>query len=559
MLHLAVPLIVIASAAATAAGAQKPASAVVPAGTATLRGHVVAADTGRPLRKARVLLFLREGNERRETTTDDAGAYEFKQLRAGRYNVSASRVNYLYGIYGVGADHAVEAVELRDGQTVYGIDFTLRRGGVVTGVILDEFGEPASDVEVALERFETSQGQRRLAPATGTVITNDIGEFRLYGINPGQYYLSARWRNPAQPFLRDSAAARTAYAPIYFPGTVVESEAQRLTLRAGQVIEGIVMTLQPIKAWRVSGTVTGSDGKPLDSAMILVSSVEVSPNASRGFTAPVRPDGAFTINGLAPGSYTVRAQRGMMMPGDVPEEASTTVTVIDADVDDVRLAAVKPSTLSGRIVVDPAAAPSLPKDLTLSARPISSVGSAVIFVPPTRVGDDFAFELKSYPGSTRIALGAGFDQTVAGWAVRAIRVNGIDVTDAIEVKPNQNISGIDVELTNKLTAVAGVVKDTRGDAVKRYTAVAFAQDRNKWASPRYASSGHPGADGRFTIRGLPAGEYYIAAVDALEPGQERDAAFFERLRASATAISLNDAETKDLQLRVVVASALPAR
>jgi hypothetical protein len=74
------------------------------------------------------------------------------------------------------------------------------------------------------------------------------------------------------------------------------------------------------------------------------------------------------------------------------------------------------------------------------------------------------------------------------------------------------------------------------------------------------SSGYPGADGRFTMRGLPPGEYYIAAVDTLEPGQERDAVFFERLRASATAFSLNDdAEVKNLQLRVVPASALPER
>jgi len=559
MLDATVPLMVIAAAAALATGAQAPASLPVPPATATLRGHVVAADSGRPLRKAHVRIFLRDSNTSFDTTTDDGGAYEFTRLRAGRYNLSASRTNYLHGIYGLTADRGIEAIELRDGQTVDGIDITLRRAGVVTGVIVDEFGEPASDVQIALERFESVEGQRRLAPVTRSVTTNDIGEFRLYGIEPGQYYLSARWRNPGGLMFRDSAAARATYAPIYFPGTVNASEARRLTLRAGQAIEGIVMTLQPIKAWRVTGTVTASDGTPLSSGMIIVSQPDVSPNAAGELSAPIQSDGAFALNGVAPGSYTLRAQRMMMTRDEVPEEAVTTVTVIDADVDDVRLAAMKPSTLRGRIVVDPAAASSLPKDLTVSARPVSSGASSTVFVPPTRVGDDFSFELKAYPGSTRLALGSGFGPGPAGWVIRSIHANGIDVTDAIEVKANQNISGIDVELTNKLTTVVGVVTDTRGDAVKRYTAIAFAQDRNKWTNPRYTSSGYPGADGRFTMRGLPSGEYYIAAVDTLDPGQERDAALFERLRASATAFSLNDAETKELQLRVAPASASPER
>src|SRR5258708_18589019 len=176
--------------------------------------------------------------------------------------------------------------------------------------------------------------------------------------------------------------------------------------------------------------------------------------------------------------------------------------------------------------------------------------------PPARVSDDLAFETKSPPGLMRITLGGGFKASPAGWAVRSIRVNGADVTDTgIDIKPNEDISGIELELTNKITTISGLVRNSRGDVSKDYTTIVFAQDKEKWtANTRYQSSGRPDQDGRFKISGLPPGEYYIIAVDRLEQGQSSDPDFLDSVRSGATSLSLREGETRSVDLRLTSAT-----
>src|SRR2546428_13195967 len=137
-------------------------------GTATLRGHVVAADTGQPLRKAQVRIFAAELRENRMATTDGDGKYEFKELPAGRYNVSASKGSYVGLQYGQQRPFEPgKPLEILDRQTVEKVDFSLPRGGVITGRILDEFGEPLPDAQVMAQRYQNIGGRRRLGPAGG--------------------------------------------------------------------------------------------------------------------------------------------------------------------------------------------------------------------------------------------------------------------------------------------------------------------------------------------------------------------------------------------------------
>jgi Carboxypeptidase regulatory-like domain len=522
-----------------------------PPGTATLRGHVFAADTGLPLRKAQVRIMANDIRENRMVSTNESGAYEFKDVRAGRYTVMASKGSYVNMSYGQQRPtDSAKPIEILDHQTVERLDLMLPSGGVITGRVVDEFGEPASEIQVATERFQVVQGQRRLFPTGRPVMTNDVGEFRLFGIPPGQYYLSATWRNTNGFNPNGSPSERTAYAPIYYPGTIAANEAQRLTVSAGQQIDNLVMVLKPIKASRISGTAIGSDGKPLTPAMIMVmqSNVGFGSMTSGG---QVRPDGTFTVGGLAPGTYTVRAQRmGPMVDGQ--EAATATVTVTGEDLADVHLVAAKPTTLSGRVIVDSAAASSLPRQLMIRAFPTNFAGMGPV-PAPARVSDDLTFEIKSTPGVMRLSLmGNSFGQPPDGWSIRFVRLNGVDVTDAgIEFKPNEDVTGVEVELTNKVTTVSGTVKTSRGELSKEYTAIVFAQDKEKWTgNARYQSAGRPDQDGRFKITGLPPGEYYVVAVDRLEPDQSRDPDFLERARSRAVSLSLREGETKTLELRL---------
>ena len=510
-------------------------------GTATLRGHVFAGDSGQPLRKAQVRATAPDIRETRLATTDAEGRYELKEVRAGRYTISASKGSYVGLSYGQQRPtDAGKPLEILDNQAVERVDFTLPRGSVITGRIVDEYGEPMSEVQIAPQRYQFSQGQRRLVPTGRSASTDDMGEFRLFGIPPGQYYLSATWRNQNYPMNNED---KTAYAPMYFPGTDNPAQAQRITLAAGQELNDLVMALKPMRATRVTGSAMTSDGRPMTGMMMITQSTGFGFNSS---ASQIRPDGTFTVNGLAPGEYTLRAQPNG--PRDPDAEAATLkITATGDDIVDVHLVGTKPSIASGRVVVDPSAAAALPPGLMVMAQP-TEPGAMPMGINPGKMNDDGSFELRVSPGRMRI----GLMNQPAGWTIRSVLLNGIDVTDSgVEFKPNENVSGIEVELTNKLTTITGLVTNARGETVKEFSAIAFSQDRERWKGfGRYQGAGRPDQDGRFKISGLPPGDYYIVAVDKIDPGQWSDPDFLDAIRTKATAISIREGDIRTVDLKL---------
>ena len=514
-------------------------------GTATIRGRVLAADTGQPLRKAQVRV-AGEMRENRLATTDADGKYEFKLLPAGRYNISASKGSYVGLQYGQQRPFEPgKPLEILDGQTVEKVDFALPRGGVITGRILDEFGEPLADAQVAAQRYQNMGGRRRLVPAGRPAMTNDIGEFRLFAIPPGQYYLSATLRNFGMMGDTDD---RSGYAPTYFPGTANMAEAQKVTIGLGQTVSDISMALMPTRTARITGTAFDLQGRPFVGVVMAMPRGD-SMMMMFGPPGQIKPDGSFSINGLAPGNYMLQTQGG----GPDGDSASTEVTVSGDDVDGIRLVASKPSKAAGRIIVDAAAAQALrPSALRVVVQP------AVFDMPmmggmpgPAVVNDDLTFELKTRPGRMKVALGG----PAAGWTIRAVRYRGIDVTDSgIEFRANEDITDIEVELTNRVTDLSGLVTNGRGAAVKDYSVVVFAQDRDKWtANSRYLRTGRPDQDGRFKITGLPPGEYHIVAIDYVDPNEWTEPDYLERVRSKATSVTIGEGETKSVDLRISTA------
>jgi hypothetical protein len=521
-------------------------------GTAILRGRVLAADSGQPLRKAQVQLFasgpgVNVPAQNRATSTDGDGRYQFKELPAGRYTISASKGSYIALSYGQQRPNEPgKPLEILAGQTVEKVDFALPLGGILTGRILDEFGDPAESAQVAPMQSRTVQGRAQLVNAGRMSLTNDLGEFRIIGVPPGQYYLSATLRGAMTPYF--DSDDRSGYAPTYYPGTPSLTEAQRLTVAVGQAISDLVLTLVPTRTARVTGLALDSQGRSMTTGSVMVT----QRNNGVGFMSTmggfVKPDGSFMVSGLAPGDYTltVTTPGGF---GDSPELATAQVTVAGQDINGVQIIAVKPSTLIGRIVVsDAAAAQTLqPGAIRLAATP-KDPESGRFPGGPGHVNDDGTFTIKARPGPARIVLTG----PLPGWTLKAVRLNGLDLTDiGVDVKASEDISGLEVELTNRLTNVSGLVTTGRGEAVTDYFALIFPQDRQEWVGPsRFFRVGRPDQDGRFKVSGLPAGEYYAIAVDVVDPNDERNPDFLDRASTRALRFSLNDAETKTLDLKL---------
>jgi hypothetical protein len=297
--------------------------------------------------------------------------------------------------------------------------------------------------------------------------TNDIGEFRVYGLSPGQYYVSATLRNAV---VGTDTSDRTGYAATFYPGTGSVAEAQRLTIEQGHTSAGINLTLLPIRTARVSGLALDADGKPFAGAMIGAMQ-RVGGMQMGGFImTPVPPDGRFTINGLTPGEYTVRAS----VPSG--EMATADITVSGTDISDVQLVVAKPSIVRGRVLfagATPAANAPSPTVLDLGAVRDWRIGQIVR--SPARIKDDGTFEISMPAG--HVLLRAAPTGGQSPWRLNRVLFQDIDVGDSgIDVAPNATIENVIVEMTNRTNEASGRVTDADGTTVRDCFVIVFAQD-----------------------------------------------------------------------------------
>jgi hypothetical protein len=265
----------------------------------------------------------------------------------------------------------------------------------------------------------------------------------------------------------------------------------------------------------------------------------------------IRPDGTFSIGGLAPGEYMIRTM-GLGGP-DAMSGATAKVTLNGADIEGLRLVPTVLSTISGKVSIDPASGGSLKLDtirlMTMPKDP-SDMSFAMSQQPPQAVKPDGTFELKASQGTLSLNL----LQTPPNWMLKSVKRNGTDVLEnGLDVRVGEDVDNVEVVITDRLPELSGSVADERGRPVLEFTTIAFPQQPTPPGSMARSSIGRADQDGRFKIRPLRAGSYYVVAVDYVEQGQWLDPEYLERLRPSATRVTIGDAETKSIDLKVVKA------
>ena len=556
-------------------------------GTGRIKGRLVAAETGVPVRRAQVRLSGTDVMPQM-ATTDNEGAYEFRDLPAGRFTVTATKSGFVSVGYGQTRPfESGKPIDLAEGQVLDRADITMPKGSVIAGRILDEFGEPLADASVSALRSTWSNGRRRLQATGRTALTNDLGQYRIYGLPPGEYYVTATLRGGAQEMMvmeleavaavRSGVAAarvgaeppRSGYAPTYYPGTPNGAEAQRLSVALGQEAQNTDFALVPVRLARISGTVIGSDGRPLSGVM--VNAVPRSSGVTNvlfpsGGTSRTDQSGNFTLNGVAPGEYTLNAQGAQTITSSEggrtmvftmrttaggadggSEFGSIPLSVAGDDLANVVIATSKGTSASGKVIYEGGSAPSR-NTLRISAASADTEGPMLMVGASSSVTAEGTFEIRGLAGPRIFRV----TNVPSGWVLKAIRHNGTDITDEeVDINPAQPISGLEVVLTNRTTEVSGTVK-AGNDPATDYTVVIFSDDPSKWAAPmsRHVASARPSQTGRFEIKNLPAGSYYAVALEYIPQGDWNDPEVLDRLKARAERFSLDEGEVKTLDLRL---------
>lgn len=519
-------------------------------GTAILRGYVIAADSGVPVRRAVVRAMSQDGRGGGMTTTDADGRFEIKELLGGKYSLSVSKAGFVSTQYGQRrADQQGTTLEILDGQLVDKIGFSLPRGGVITGRVLDEFGEPIAGAQMTALRSRYFQGSRRLMPS-GNATTDDIGGFRLFGLAPGDYYVSGALRDYTMNMPGTATATgMEGYAPTYYPGTPNAAEAQRVTVKVGAETTNVTFSLAATKLARITGRVVSSTGEPVVQAVVMVNQIDRQAfGMGMGFGGgATRSDGSFQLTGISSGSYNLIARPRTGMDPNA-EFGEARVTVAGEDVDGVLIVTGRGALARGIVRTDDNSAPSFrPELVSIFAQPIEpevmfSAGNA-------KVSPDWTFEMTGLSGRRRFSANVGENPD---WSIKAIILNGQDITDGeVEFVPGQVVEGFELVLTRRRTELSGAIVDDNGKPDTNATVVAFAQDSKRWTGvSRYVRTARPNQDGRYTLRVVPE-DYFVIAVRDIEPGEWQDPEVLDKLRESAQRVSFNEGETKVQDLKTI--------
>jgi hypothetical protein len=526
-------------------------------GTAAIVGRVTNLETGGPLRRAVIRITSRTLPSDRRVSTNSDGRYEVRDLPAGEYSLKAERGGYLTLAWGQRRFGEVgKPLQLGEGQTVKAIDFALPRLGVISGRVVDDTGEPIAKVGVWAMQFGRHQGARRLIPFVvpeeccwrgAHTATDENGEYSLV-LPSGEFVVMAQSRE-TWPLESDTTQV-FGYPPSFYPGVIEPTEAQGIKVGVGQEVVNIDFALLPARTSRVSGTVFNAAGAPVANESVTLSQEVMGPQGGSIFspnTAQTGPDGRFLVSTVQAGEYllAVRAAAANDQPA---QEARQMIQVAGIDIDGLVIVTGSGGTVRGQVASDDGTPVPGVDRLVVRARPLTWAArmSTLASSGNGRVNADGTFEVKAV-GPVVLSIG-----TLTGdWTLKTVALNGRDLADdPIDVRHGETLNGVRVVLTNRPTHLLGALLDEKREPADG-TVVVFPEETSRWRDDsRTVRAARPDQRGEFSIKGLPAGKYLIAAVDYVQDGQWYDPEFLADLRPRAERLSLADAESKRIDLTI---------
>lgn len=300
-----------------------------PKGAVAISGRVTNEASGDPVPRAlvevQILDFGRQGLAEGKSVqsnptpvfTDSSGEFHFSDLPPGFMSISVSRPYF---------QNKVERIQVEAGSK--GVSISLTPLGVVAGTVTDDEGKPIPGVDIILYNASIVLG-RRILSQSRNVITDDLGQYRLWNLSPGTYFLKAAGRGRGTMLYSSEAlpsfSAAESFVPVFFGGTTDIRTARSIDPRSGsEATANFRLALQPVR--KIRGTVTGMT--LFQNATFQLFDKQENLVASRAVLSVAA--GGFQLLDVLPGAYTVRITQGA---GDAQVYGEAEVTVGDTDVD----------------------------------------------------------------------------------------------------------------------------------------------------------------------------------------------------------------------------------
>ena len=535
-------------------------------GTATIEGRIVDGN-GMSIPHATVLLLQ---NEKRgvsiATRSDAAGRWVFQKVPAGSFLIGATRVGSIgFNTATIGQAGALVTLHVAAGSRTEDVVLTARRGGTISGMLVDEFGDPASALVLAASSMRPERSSEPVvivsrpggAQVFGQPGSADArGRYRIAGLSPGEYLVRVLSIDPTmsktEVHFTDPAGQDRILSPgsVFYPGVPTASQASKVTVTEGGEATGVDLTVRPVPMTQITVTTTAS--RPVGEIQLQqIQFEEPQPTLEN----EIWMTGTTVTLDARPGRYRLLAF------AEVALNAETAVRLwasAEVDADSSIPAAVdmhlEPgANISGRIVfegtesnrqnAEARLAPVSPLRFLPANKRLPTDGKT-IFEAATGI-----FSIEGILPGRYVIQAAGGVPGQPLWTLKAAMIGSRDVLDEpIDLRPGEEIENLRLTVTDRMTDLSGKVGDASTRPVSFEWVLVFSADRKHWwPGSRRIRSVRPDAAGAYTIRGLPAGSYVVTVVP--DPAVLMDPAKLSALAATGTRVTLAEGERKVQDLR----------
>ncbi len=491
---------------------------------------------------------LQSVNDRSHTfsgVTDSGGHFELRGIEPGRYRLRVIRNGYVTQEYGQRTPMDPGAIlSLRPGQDFKDLLFRLSPAGVISGRIQNQNSEPLPWVRVSALRASFQRGKRTLSTEV-TVLTNDLGEYRLFGLRPGRYFLSATYK-PGQKF-EDAAdegdaedTGKSGYVPTYYPGSTDPSKAISIPIKLGEDISSIDLLLEPTAVYSVRGHVNNLPGhRDANGAMLILEprSTGLGWTVAPRQTIVSKPDGLFEFPDILPGSYILTC---FWFEEGKRYQARQFVEVTTLDAEGIQLTLAGGIDIRGQLSWDPK--PGL--DNGVMTVMVRLADTAFQYGAQARVPLGGAFVLRDVSdGLYRLTTNG---QTQDSY-LKSIRYGGMEVSDDEFNVVRGAQATLEVTLSSHGARVQGKVTDADGVPAVGVWVVLVPDEahRNQFRLYKQRTTDQAGS---FDFRGIAPGDYKLFSWEEVESNTWQDPEFLKPFEQKGQTISLREDSNKSVNV-----------
>jgi hypothetical protein len=533
-----------------------------PAEKCRIEGTVLNAVSGQPVRKAQVSLTPATGGEPISGATDSHGAYALANVAPGVYKLQISHDGYLSQNYGAkrpGGEAKGDTLELAPGSVKTGIDLQMTPLGAMMGHIRDEDGDPVRQVEITVLAYGYGPSGRSLQ-VRGNSQTDASGEYRIFDLPPGAYYLYAKPTSAQMPAI---AQAGETYPAAYYPNATLPSQAAAIDLAAGQEQRGMDFVLHPIATAFIRGRVIKPAGGEDCTTALKPEPDDASPHAAstRGIEVDTRGNvaarsivwtGSFVIatnhavdrlldkgetfefRNVPVGSHTLTATCNV---GDQEYSVKMAIELEAPGRENLELRPVGPSSVTGQIRIEG----DLDRKLSETQVSLDALRGPTFWDPHNQTAGDGQFSFLLPPDVYHINIGAPSELYV-----KSVTESGRDVRDSgLDLTAGEMSVELQVVLSANGGSIEGSVENGEGAHV---TLVPSDPQRAR----KLSRTAIAGPDGHFAFSTVPPGRYKLFAWEEVDDNAAMyDAEFRKPFEGKGQTVDVTEKQKTTAQLQMI--------